>query len=276
MSDIAAESLGLPYPPAYLGRRERGVLTGLNYASGACGIFNKTGILSGACFSLYDQIHLFNKTIEEELKEKFKTEEELSDYLAKSLYVMYMGNNDYIYYLTSNYSKSAGIPKDHQQFSDILLHQFNSELQKLYSLGARKIAIFEVGPLGCTPMAIKILGTGNGCLEDVNQMITYFNGELKIMLSNLTSTLQGSSFVLNPSYSLAYDIIKNPTKYGLTDSAKPCCRTWINMTATCMPLAPPCRDHQKHFFWDSVHPTEAANSLASKHFKISTFSSLHL
>ncbi|KAK6928037.1 GDSL lipase/esterase, partial [Dillenia turbinata] len=256
VGDFIAESLGLPYPPIYLGRRERGVLTGLNYASGTCGVFEYTGKKVGGCLSLNDQVNMFNMTIEKELKGKFKNEEELSDYLAKSLFVMYTGNNDYFYYLEANYSKSTGIPKDHQQFSDVLLDQFYYEFQKLYSLGARKLAIFEIGPLGCTPQAIKTYGTGDGCVEDINQMVTYFNGKLKIMLSNLTSTLQGSSFVLNPAYSLSYDAIKNPTKYDLTDSRKPCCITWGNMTLTCIPFLPPCRDHQKHFFWDSVHPTE--------------------
>ncbi|KAK6928038.1 GDSL lipase/esterase, partial [Dillenia turbinata] len=270
MSDIAAESLGLPYPPTYLGRRERGVLTGLNYASGSSGLLENTGKLFGACLSLDVQVNLFNKTIEKELKGKFKTKEELSNYLAKSLLVIYTGNNDYFNYLIAN-----GVSKDHQQFSDLLLRRFYNELQKLYRLGARKMAIFEIGPLGCLPMVIKMFGTGDGCVEDINQMVTYFNGELKIMLSNLTSTLQGSSFVLNPAYSFTYDAIKNPTKYGFTDSTKSCCPTVGNIVL-CAPFVPPCRDHQKHFFWDSVHPTEAANFHAGKHFKKSTFSSLHL
>ncbi|KAK6928040.1 GDSL lipase/esterase [Dillenia turbinata] len=275
MSNIAAESVGLPYPPTYLGRRERGVLTGLNYASGTSGLLEKTGKRYGKCLSLDHQVNLFNKTIEKELKGKFKTEKELSNYLAKSLLVIYMGNNDYLNYIDDSYNKSTGIPKDHQQFSDILLRRMHNEFQKLYSLGARKMAVFEIGPLGCTPTYIKNYGTGYGCVEDINRMVTYFNGKLKIMLRNLTSTLRGSSFVLNPAYSFTYDAIKNPTKYGFTDSTKPCCPT-VGNTVLCAPFVPPCRDHQKHFFWDAVHPTEAANFQGSKHFKKSTFSSLHL
>ncbi|KAK6928039.1 GDSL lipase/esterase [Dillenia turbinata] len=275
MSDIAAESLGLPYPPTYLGRRKRGVQRGLNYASGTSGLLKNTGKRYGRCLSLDDQVNLFNKTIAKELRGRFKTKEELSNYLAKSLLVIYTGNNDYLNYIDDNYNKSTGIPKNHQQFSDVLLRQLYNELQKLYSLGARKMAIFEIGPLGCTPSSIKTHGTGYGCVEDINQMVTYFNGKLKIMLRNLTSTLRSSSFVLNPAYSFAYDAIKNPTKYGLTDSTKSCCPTVGNIVL-CAPFVPPCRDHQKHFYWDSLHPTETVNFHASKHFKKSTFSSLHL
>ncbi|KAK6913414.1 GDSL lipase/esterase [Dillenia turbinata] len=233
-------------------------------------------VLLGQCLHLDEQVDLFNRTIEAELKKKFNTREELSDYLGNSLLVMYMGNNDYLYYVKANYTKSEGPPRDHQQFSDVLLHQFYNNFQRLYSLGARKIAIFEIGPLGCLPTVIKRFGTGDECVEDVNQVITYFNHKLKIMLSNLTSTLPGSSFALSPSYSLAYDAIKNPTKYGLTDSSKPCCITWANMTATCIPFLPPCPDYQNHFFWDSLHPTEAVNLVTSNHFKNSTFFSLNL
>lgn len=38
-----AEFLGLPYSPPYLGSKNSVPVTGLNYASGACGILPKTG-----------------------------------------------------------------------------------------------------------------------------------------------------------------------------------------------------------------------------------------
>lgn len=40
---MVAEYLGLPYSPPYLSIRTLGRLTGLNYASGSCGILPETG-----------------------------------------------------------------------------------------------------------------------------------------------------------------------------------------------------------------------------------------
>lgn len=43
---------------------------------------------------------------------------------------------------------------------------------------------------------------------------------------------------------------------GLMDPTSPCCITWGNGTSTCIPELVPCRDANKHYFWDGYHLTE--------------------
>lgn len=53
-------------------------------------------LLQGKCFSFAEQLDLFQETVEKELPKHFDNLTELSDYLSKSIFVIGIGNNDYI------------------------------------------------------------------------------------------------------------------------------------------------------------------------------------
>ena len=86
--------------------------------------------------------------------------------------------------------------------------------QRLYSLGARKIVMFEIGPIGCIPSITRKHKHDGQCVEETNQIVSFFNQRLPALLKYLTSTLQGSTFVLGQANFLGYDAIRNPSKYG--------------------------------------------------------------
>ena len=89
-------------------------------------------------------------------------------------------------------------------------------LQRLYDLGARKIVVFELGPIGCIPSIMRGLRPkGIKCDENKNKIVSLFNNELGLMLNNLSLTLQHSHFIIGRAHSLAYDAIINPAKYGM-------------------------------------------------------------
>lgn len=84
-------------------------------------------------------------------------------------------------------------------------------------MGARKVVMFEIGPIGCIPSITRkgnIHGERGKCVEQVNEVASCFNQRLGPMLRNLTSSLQGSTFVLGEANWLGYDAINNPPKYG--------------------------------------------------------------
>ena len=87
-------------------------------------------------------------------------------------------------------------------------------MQRLYDLGGRKMVLFELGPIGCIPSTIRKQKHSGKCVENTNQVISFFNKKLTGMLRNLTSTLQGSNFVLGHANWLGYDAFINPSKYG--------------------------------------------------------------
>ena len=76
--------------------------------------------------------------------------------------------------------------------------------------------MFEIGPIGCIPSIIKkVCNKHNGqCMEEINQIVSLFNQGLPALLKTLTSTHEGSTFVLGQANFLAYDAIKHPSKYG--------------------------------------------------------------
>ncbi|KAH0770009.1 hypothetical protein KY290_013990 [Solanum tuberosum] len=127
--------------------------------------------------------------------------------------------------------------------------------------------MFEIGPIGCIPSFSKKLRHNGRCNEEYNALAVIFNNQLSEMLKNLTSTLQGSAFILGHGHWLGYDAIINPSAYGLMDPTSPCCITWGNGTSACIPELEPCGDADKHYFWDGYHLTETIYSvIATKCF----------
>ncbi|KAK4602847.1 hypothetical protein RGQ29_011725 [Quercus rubra] len=230
----------------------------------------------GKCLNLQEQIDLFQRTVQSDLPKHFKSSYDLSEYLSKSIFVSSIGSNDYINnYLQPNlYNTSKHYPP--QPFAQLLVDALSQGFERLYSLGARKIVMFEIGPIGCIPSIIrKVRNKHNGqCMEEINQIVSLFNQGLPALLKNLTSTLQGSTFVLGQANFLGDDAIKHPSKYGLIDSETPCCITWENGTSGCIPLLPPCPHAYQHFFWDAFHLTETVYSvIATRCFNDASFCS---
>ncbi|RDX70190.1 GDSL esterase/lipase 7, partial [Mucuna pruriens] len=274
VADLLAEYLGLPYSPPFLSFEGPRSLTGINYASGSCGILPETGALLGKCLNVEEQINLFQRTIEVHLPREIKIPTQLSEHLSKSIFVFSIGSNDYINnYLETNF---YGTSKHYlpRPFAQLLIEKLSKHfevqysspkltvtLMRMYKLGARKIIMFELGPVGCIPaVARKHPHTGD-CVEKTNQMVAYFNNRLSPMLKNMTSNHPGSTFVLGRANSLGYDAIKNPSLYGLTDKSNPCCTTWANGTSGCIPFTKPCMNPSEHVFWDAFHLTEAVYSV---------------
>ncbi|KAI6706962.1 hypothetical protein NL676_009924 [Syzygium grande] len=261
--DCLAELLGLPYPPPYKSFNESAVTTGLNFASGGCGILPETGNFAGKCLSLEEQVRLFESAAVNDLPRLFKSSDEFSGYLAKSILTIFIGNNDYILNYLNPLIYNTSRTYEPQPFAKLLVDTLSPHLERLYNRGARKFVVFEIGPIGCIPTIAKGSKHEGVCDEGSNLLVSYFNQMLQPMLENMTSSLAGSMFVLGRANSLCYDAILNPSNYGLTDSRNPCCTTWINGTLPCVPLLTPCPDADKHFFWDGYHPTDAVSSFSA-------------
>ncbi|XP_021296714.1 GDSL esterase/lipase 7-like [Herrania umbratica] len=259
VADFIAEFLGLPYSPPFLSRRNTTV-TGLNYASGSCGILPETGSSLGKCLNLGEQISLFQLTIASDLKKHFDSSSKLSEYLSKSIFLFSVGSNDYLNIYSGNSIFNSSKKNTPQQIATFLSDKLSAHFETLYNLGARKIVMFEIGPIGCTPAVAKTHQKTGPCLEESNQLVSYFNNKLPTMLGNLTFSLPGSTFILARCNWLGNDAVMNPSKYGLEDTSNACCLTWQNGTSACIPWVAPCLNSNKNYFWDGYHPTEAVYS----------------
>nr|DAD46757.1 TPA_asm: hypothetical protein HUJ06_016694 [Nelumbo nucifera] len=257
-SDFLAEGFGVKeLLPPYLDPdlQTQDLITGVNFASGGAGYDPLTSQIETA-ISLSKQLKLFKEYIGK-LKEAVG-EERTATILSESIYIMCVGSNDvtinYFFapFRRPNYDVSA--------FTDLLLQFASTFLQELYGLGARRIGVFNIPPIGCVPSQRTLAGGKHkDCVDNLNQAAEMFNAKLSSELISLTNKLSHSTLVYIDVYSSLLDIIQRPQDYGFEEISKGCCGTGkIEATILCNDLSPfTCKNASKYLFWDSFHPTEA-------------------
>ncbi|KAK9696884.1 hypothetical protein RND81_08G003200 [Saponaria officinalis] len=242
--DRISQLLGFEeFIPPFSTARGPEILKGVNYASGAAGIRAETGKHLGDCISMDRQLlnHLNTVT-------KFKLIGK-GPMLKKCLYTVNIGNNDYInnYFLPQYYSSSYVYNSD--QFAQVLIRQYARQLKKLYRYGARKVAIFGVGLIGCTLAEISMHGTnGSLCVDNIDKAAHLFNQKLIALVDNLNSKLIGAQFTY-------INTASNNTGSAIVDNT--CCK--VRDDYQCQEFKEPCGERGSYIFWDGFHTTEIAN-----------------
>ncbi|KAL7244789.1 hypothetical protein ACSBR2_000197 [Camellia fascicularis] len=254
-SDFFVEELGIKeLLPAYLdpNLQSDDLATGVNFASGGAGFDPLTSELASV-ISLSDQIELFKEYIAR-LK-GVVGEERTITILANSLYVVVAGSND----ITNTYFNNP-IRKLHfdvPSYTDLMVTSASNSVQELYGLGARRIGVFGVPPIGCLPSQRTLAGgLLRNCAKIYNEAATLFNTKLSVMLNSLNHKLPHARMVYIDAYNLPLDLIRNPRKYGFEISNKGCCGTGIIEVAFLCSFT--CPNVSEYVFWDSFHLTEKA------------------
>lgn len=89
-------------------------------------------------------------------------------------------------------------------------------MQRLFNLGARKVVVVNVGPIGCIPNQRDAnLVEGDSCIAFANQIAILFNTQLKSLVAELNSNLAGSMFVYGDVYHILEDILINYAALGM-------------------------------------------------------------
>ncbi|KAF2300906.1 hypothetical protein GH714_018158 [Hevea brasiliensis] len=89
-----------------------------------------------------------------------------------------------------------------------------STVEELYEIGLRKIAIQNVGPLGCYPTIKAMRPELNGsCVKSFSKHANQHNKALSVALKKLQSRLPGFKYSIVYYYHALANRIKNPTKY---------------------------------------------------------------
>ncbi|KAJ0237944.1 GDSL esterase/lipase [Hirschfeldia incana] len=264
IADYIAIYYGLPLAPAYMGLSEEqknNISTGINYASASCGIFPDTGKRLGDCLSLRAQVDLFNKTINNNLKKKFKTKSELTKHLAGSLFMTAIGINDYVFYYNTTTT-------DPNEFANKLLHEFLIQIQRLHGLGARKFFVNNLKPLGCYPNIIAKTVPLGSCDEKYNLAVANYNAKLRKSLTHLKEKFSDTSFLYSDYFNFMLGLrgpSTNQVSSNLMNSTSPCCPSVYDggRFTSCMPGSSSCKVPDTHIFFDPFHPTQLANFMYS-------------
>ncbi|XP_050230929.1 GDSL esterase/lipase At1g29660-like [Mercurialis annua] len=253
--DVIAQLLGFDHfiPPFARANGTTDILFGLNYASGSAGIRNESGKHAGECIPFDMQLE-HHRTVVLRLAEILGTESATNWHLSRCLYTVGLGNNDYInnYFLPQYYTASRDYTLP--EFTQLLIQQYTQQIKTLYEYGARKIAIFGTGQLGCTPNAISRYGTdGSSCIEFLEAASTLFNIKLKSMVEQLNANITDAKFIYINYHSIGAD----SAILGFTNNTGGCCP--VASGGQCIADRKPCRNRTSYAFWDSFHPTEAVN-----------------
>lgn len=262
-TDITADTLGFTtYPAAYLSPQASGqnLLIGANFASAGSGYYDHTALMYHA-IPLSQQLEYFR-----EYQTKLAAVAgagQARSILSGALYIVSAGASDFVqnYYINPLLFKTQTA----DQFSDRLVAIFGRTVQELYGMGARRVGVTSLPPLGCLPASITLFGHGAaGCVSRLNSDAQSFNRKMNGTVDALARRYPDLKIAVFDIYTPLYDLATDPQSQGFAEARRGCCGTGTVETTVllCNPKSVgTCPNATSYVFWDAVHPSEAANQV---------------
>ncbi|KAL3519912.1 hypothetical protein ACH5RR_018061 [Cinchona calisaya] len=265
-SDFIAKYLGIKeFVPPYLdpNLRIEELMSGVSFASAGSG-FDPLTPQIGNVISMSKQLEYFK-----EYQSKVAAaigQEKTKEVITNALFLVSAGTNDFVVnYFTipirrKNYTISA--------YTDFCLQNVQQFIQDLWDLGARRIGVVGLPPMGCLPLVITLYSdsalTKRGCIDTFSSIAQDFNQKLQIQLNATQIRLadNGSRIAYLDVYGPLEEITSRGQKYDFEEVSSGCCGTgWLEASFLCNPKSYACPDASKYVFWDSIHPTEKSYSI---------------
>ncbi|XP_054801236.1 GDSL esterase/lipase At5g45950 [Prosopis cineraria] len=178
---------------------------------------------------------------------------ERSEFIVRNaLYIISMGTNDFL----QNYFLDPTRPNQFSilQFQNFLLSRFSHTIEGMHRLGAKRIIVVGVPPMGCLPL-MKALQNKRDCVASLNRISYSFNSKILHQMATLRAKL-GVKMAYVDVYNSILNAVLDPIKHGFEEGSKGCCGTGtVEYGESCRGLET-CSDPSKYIFWDAVHPTE--------------------
>ncbi|XP_019150756.1 PREDICTED: GDSL esterase/lipase At5g55050-like [Ipomoea nil] len=256
LADFIARNMGHKLSPApflFLESRKhglrKGARKGVNFASSGSGLLDVTGSTFGV-LPLSEQMKQFVALYYN--VSAVNGEAWLQNLLSKSFFCFSTGSNDIFWYFANNYTTPE------HEFVGLMLQEFRTAIETLYSLGARKFGIVGVSPVGCCPVK-RLLNDTLGCFQPMNHFAKTFNSQLLSLMLDLSSELEDIQYAFGDVYQMTIDSMKYPAFYNFNNVEAACCGHGVlNAEGLCNSTANVCLDHKDHVFWDLYHASEAA------------------
>ncbi|XP_062109582.1 GDSL esterase/lipase 6 [Humulus lupulus] len=226
---------------------------GINFASAGSGVLEDTNKYFGVT-PLQVQLQQF-KTL---LRQNHTDEKSIK----KSLFFMESGSNDiYGYFLSIDNSSQKP-----EVYVQAMLTEVSKFVEELYKLGARRIGLFSLGPVGCVPARVLIGGPAHKCYGKMNKMVKDYNKGLESLVKDIPVKYSGMVAI----YGSVYDVVQRfrtaPSRYGFTNVSEACCgggvlRGEVQCGREGYKM---CGKADEYLFWDYFHPTQHAYKIISK------------
>nr|CAB3468079.1 unnamed protein product [Digitaria exilis] len=275
IADYVAKNMGFACsPPAYLSLAPNSssgplvltaLATGVSYASGGAGILDSTN--AGNTIPLSKQVHYFGAT-----KAKMVAAvapRAVDAHLSKSVFLLGIGNNDMYVFAAAELARNTSAADQRRNAAVLyasLISNYSATISELYTMGARKFAIINVGLLGCVPGA-RVLSPVGACWGRLNELAGGFNDALRPLLAGLARRLPGLAYSIGDSFGFTRDTLADPRASGFADVAAACCGSGrLGGEAECFPNSTLCDDRDRHVFWDRAHLSQRTAFLVARAF----------
>ncbi|KAK5772450.1 GDSL esterase/lipase At4g26790-like [Gossypium arboreum] len=261
-TDFISEALRIkPAIPAYLDPKYdiEDFATGVSFASAGTGYDNATSdVLSVIPF--WKELEYY-KEYQNKLR-KHLGKDEANQRFSESLHLISIGTNDFLenYYILPTRSSEYSV----DEYQSFLIGIASNFIRELYKLGARKVVIGGLPPMGCLPLERTTnMFFGSDCINEYNDVAKDFNKKLQGAVTELKQELGGIHLVMSSPYDKLMEMIRNPSHFGFEDAETACCGTgFFEMSYLCDNMNPfTCSDANKYVFWDAFHPTEKTNAI---------------
>ncbi|EFH65081.1 GDSL-motif lipase/hydrolase 6 [Arabidopsis lyrata subsp. lyrata] len=260
VADFISQFVGLPLQKPFLELQIQilngtsNFSNGINFASAGSGLLFDTNKFMGVT-PIQTQLQQFQTLAEQNLIEK--------SIIQESLFLLETGSNDifnyFIPFQTPTLSPDA--------YVNTMLDQVSKTIDQIYKLGARRIAFFSLGPVGCVPAREMLPNVPtNKCFGKMNVMAKIFNTRLEEIVNIIPTKYPGAIAVFGAVYGITHRFQTNPARYGFTDVSNACCGngTLGGLMQCGREGYKICNNPNEFLFWDFYHPTERTYHLMSK------------
>lgn len=183
--------------------------------------------------------------------------------IQKSLFFFESGSNDvFNYFLPSNTPTLESVP-----YVQAMLTEVASLIDQLCKLGARRIAVFSLGPVGCIPARAILPGAPtDSCFGKMDDMVIKYNKGLENLVNDIPVKYPGAMGVFGSVYNIVQQFRQIPSRYGFVDVTSACCGEGVlRGQGQCGKEGyKVCANPDEFLFWDYFHPTEHTYKLISK------------
>ncbi|GAV83423.1 Lipase_GDSL domain-containing protein [Cephalotus follicularis] len=262
VADFISQFIGIDLQKPYLqarleilnGSQRDYPSNGINFASAGSGVIPETNHDLGVT-PIQEQLQQFQVLVEQNQINK--------SLVQKSLFLFESGSNDiFNYFLPFDPPKLN--PKDYVQ---AMLTEVASYIDQIYKLGARRIALFSLGPVGCVPARALLPGAPvDRCYEKMNVMVQNYNNGLESLVKDIPIKHPGAVAVFGAVYDIVQRFRTIPIRYGFSDVTNACCGdgTLGGLMQCGKEGYKMCPNPNAFLFWDYFHPSEHTYKLISK------------
>nr|AAY41079.1 lanatoside 15-O-acetylesterase [Digitalis subalpina] len=278
--DFLAQAIGIPFLSPYLLSIGSDFRHGANFATAASTVLLPrtslfvTGVSPFSLGIQLNQTKQFKLQVDRLHHSSAKLNLPPPDIFRKSLYTLYIGQNDF----TGNLG-SLGISGVKKKIIPQVVSQISSTIKNLYELGGRTFLVLNLAPIGCYPLFLVDLPHNSsdidsfGCMISYNKAVVEYNYMLKEALAQTRKDIQEADIIYTDIHYVMLQLFQHPTSNGLKYGTKACCGYGggafnFNQQVFCSysklingknVTANACKDPQNYVSWDGIHATEAAN-----------------